>query len=341
ALVRLRSRQPDGSVIGESRRTCHLVPVPESTTMPEFLVACCGLRIGPGQGEVLPEAMGMPCELCLSVAWEDGTAVDRRRTSTIRSARWVTARRSGAGGATSPNDDEERSTVDVDPNVQFPERCQRAADDVGHAGAGRDMADGMNPPTLDETTGWPVELDPSKGPEGVPFGRYRLCPDCVGSGLIRDVPCGRCGGVPYVDGFHPGHWCPVCLGRPLPGMSTATGVMSSKCRGMSWREEANDLISSRADGLGMRLVTLAGDALYDADDPGDVMSLAEDLAELVQLLVDRASKDQRYVRQQLRRELMGETTNWARIAEQLTMVATRYRRQAATRLTDVGDSGGR
>lgn len=67
ALVRLRSRQPDGTVIGESRRTCHLVPVPDSTTVPpEFLVACCGLRIGPGQGEVLPEAMGTPCELCMS-----------------------------------------------------------------------------------------------------------------------------------------------------------------------------------------------------------------------------------------------------------------------------------
>ena len=66
ALVRLRSRQPDGTVIGESRRAWHLVPVPESMTVPEFLVACCGVRIGPGQGEVLPEAVGMPCESCLS-----------------------------------------------------------------------------------------------------------------------------------------------------------------------------------------------------------------------------------------------------------------------------------
>lgn len=65
-LVRLRSHQPDGTVIGESRRAWHLVPVPESATVPEFLVAFCGVRIGPAQGEVLSEAVGMPCESCLS-----------------------------------------------------------------------------------------------------------------------------------------------------------------------------------------------------------------------------------------------------------------------------------
>lgn len=35
-------------------------------TVPEFLSAYCGLRIGPGMGEVLPSAVGMPCELCMA-----------------------------------------------------------------------------------------------------------------------------------------------------------------------------------------------------------------------------------------------------------------------------------
>jgi hypothetical protein len=64
-LVRLRSRQPNGTVVGEADRVCHLVPVPDSPTMPEFLVAYCGLRIGPGAAEVLPSMAGMPCEPCL------------------------------------------------------------------------------------------------------------------------------------------------------------------------------------------------------------------------------------------------------------------------------------
>lgn len=38
-LVRLKSRQPDGTTVGETRRTCHLVPVPDVETMPEFLAA--------------------------------------------------------------------------------------------------------------------------------------------------------------------------------------------------------------------------------------------------------------------------------------------------------------
>jgi hypothetical protein len=65
-LVRLKPRQPDGSVIGESRRTCHLVPLPEADAMPRHLTAYCGLRIAPGSGEVLTSPAGMPCELCLA-----------------------------------------------------------------------------------------------------------------------------------------------------------------------------------------------------------------------------------------------------------------------------------
>jgi hypothetical protein len=64
-LVRLKPRQPDGSMIGESRRTCHLVPLPDADAMPQFLTAYCGLRIAPGSGEVLSSPAGMPCELCM------------------------------------------------------------------------------------------------------------------------------------------------------------------------------------------------------------------------------------------------------------------------------------
>ena len=65
-LVRLRVRQPDGSTVGESRRVCHIVLVPEVHTEPEFLTTCCGLRIGPGAGEVVPRVAGMPCEPCMA-----------------------------------------------------------------------------------------------------------------------------------------------------------------------------------------------------------------------------------------------------------------------------------
>lgn len=53
-------------MIGESRRTCHLVPLPEADAMPRHLTAYCGLRIAPGSGEVLTSPAGMPCELCLA-----------------------------------------------------------------------------------------------------------------------------------------------------------------------------------------------------------------------------------------------------------------------------------
>lgn len=67
-LARLRPTQPDGTVIGETQRACHLVPVPDSPTMPNFLLAYCGVRIGPGTCEVLPSVVGMPCELCMARA---------------------------------------------------------------------------------------------------------------------------------------------------------------------------------------------------------------------------------------------------------------------------------
>lgn len=65
-LVRLRPVQPDGSVVAESQRVCHLVPIPEAPLPPEFLTAVCGLRITAGSAEALPVVTGMPCEPCMA-----------------------------------------------------------------------------------------------------------------------------------------------------------------------------------------------------------------------------------------------------------------------------------
>ena len=65
-MVRLKARQPDGSVVGESRRACHLVPLPEAGTQPSYLTTYCGLHIARGAGEVLNAPAGMPCEACLA-----------------------------------------------------------------------------------------------------------------------------------------------------------------------------------------------------------------------------------------------------------------------------------
>jgi len=55
-------------MIGESRRACHLVPLPEADAVPQLLTAYCGLRIAPGSGEVLRSPTGMPCEPCLALS---------------------------------------------------------------------------------------------------------------------------------------------------------------------------------------------------------------------------------------------------------------------------------
>lgn len=65
-LVRLKPRGPGGAVIGESRRVCHLVPVPQSGDVPEVLRAYCGQEIPPGTAELLDGMSGMPCEPCLA-----------------------------------------------------------------------------------------------------------------------------------------------------------------------------------------------------------------------------------------------------------------------------------
>ncbi|SEC71773.1 hypothetical protein [Amycolatopsis tolypomycina] len=59
ALVRLRR-----GVVGESRRVCHLIPVPAGP-VPDRLMALCGESICPGDAEVLDGLRGMPCHVCL------------------------------------------------------------------------------------------------------------------------------------------------------------------------------------------------------------------------------------------------------------------------------------
>lgn len=65
-LVRLRSRLPDGAVVGESQRVCHLVPMPQGHDAVAALSAYCGVVIRPGTTEVLTAISGMPCESCLA-----------------------------------------------------------------------------------------------------------------------------------------------------------------------------------------------------------------------------------------------------------------------------------
>jgi hypothetical protein len=60
AVVRLRR-----GMVGETRRVCHMVPVPAGGPAPHEVIALCGESIAPGQAEVLDRICGMPCEACL------------------------------------------------------------------------------------------------------------------------------------------------------------------------------------------------------------------------------------------------------------------------------------
>jgi hypothetical protein len=51
-------------VVGETQRTCHLVPVPDDDT-PLALTAYCGELIHQGEAELLAQPSGMPCVGCL------------------------------------------------------------------------------------------------------------------------------------------------------------------------------------------------------------------------------------------------------------------------------------
>jgi hypothetical protein len=51
-------------VVGETKRTVHLVPVPTGDTMPPVLVAICGTEFGPEKADLLDGLRGMPCVHC-------------------------------------------------------------------------------------------------------------------------------------------------------------------------------------------------------------------------------------------------------------------------------------
>jgi hypothetical protein len=60
-LVRKRA-----GVVGETQRTCHLVPMPEDDgRTPLALTAYCGELIHRGEAELLTQPSGMPCVGCL------------------------------------------------------------------------------------------------------------------------------------------------------------------------------------------------------------------------------------------------------------------------------------
>lgn len=64
-LVRKRA-----GVVGETQRTCHLVPMPDDAMLdddrtPLALTAYCGELIHRGEAELLAEPSGMPCVGCL------------------------------------------------------------------------------------------------------------------------------------------------------------------------------------------------------------------------------------------------------------------------------------
>ncbi|QFU91595.1 hypothetical protein [Amycolatopsis sp. YIM 10] len=67
--VRLFLARPLPGTVGETRRVCHLFPVPDEETTQ--LVALCGDEFGPGELEQLDRPAGMPCESCLSRAPRD------------------------------------------------------------------------------------------------------------------------------------------------------------------------------------------------------------------------------------------------------------------------------
>nr|WP_112282421.1 hypothetical protein [Prauserella muralis] len=52
-------------IVGETRRMCHVFPVPDAEQPPPMLTALCGATFGRDQLELLDGPRGMPCELCL------------------------------------------------------------------------------------------------------------------------------------------------------------------------------------------------------------------------------------------------------------------------------------
>lgn len=64
-LLLVRARE---GLVGNVRRSCHVVIVPDGGALPEFLIACCGVQFTPGSAELLDQISGIPCEACLAKA---------------------------------------------------------------------------------------------------------------------------------------------------------------------------------------------------------------------------------------------------------------------------------
>lgn len=61
-------------IVGETKRSCHLVPAPEAEAVPEFLIALCGQKFAPDTCDLLELFQGMPCEQCVALAATHATA---------------------------------------------------------------------------------------------------------------------------------------------------------------------------------------------------------------------------------------------------------------------------
>jgi hypothetical protein len=64
-------------VVGESRRTIHVVPIPNGE-VPIELTALCGQVFTPGAAERVNSPLGMPCDICLFVATPLGVGTPLR-----------------------------------------------------------------------------------------------------------------------------------------------------------------------------------------------------------------------------------------------------------------------
>lgn len=146
---------------------------------------------------------------------------------------------------------------------------------------------------LDGETGWPVDPDPEAGPDGVPFGRYRRCLDCRGSGVTQGETCSRCHGVPYVDGTEPHHWCTRCQGRPLfVDTNCAPGRVS--CPGPpSFRDETNDELSDKVYDAQAELSGLVDQIAEDDEEPAHLLETHHKLYVLAAEFYTRAMDDPR------------------------------------------------
>ena len=67
--------RPLPGTVGERNRTVHLVPMPDTETIPQHLTAHCGQQFAPGTIELLSQPHGMPCERCLAKAQPTTTSL--------------------------------------------------------------------------------------------------------------------------------------------------------------------------------------------------------------------------------------------------------------------------